>query len=201
MSVCERIEEVRDYAFGELPEGKRGAVEEHVAGCAQCSAELDGLQLTTAALRILPDQEIPQRIAFVSDKVFAPSGFSKWFGAGWLNFASACVVAAGLVGAAFAYRPVVTIAAPAPVVTAAKMDVTAQMNEAVTQAVDQAVARIRAEDARVMDAALAASELKHEKQHRELLAAMDENLTYLQKRYSSVTMLASSDAMRFGGGQ
>jgi len=197
MSVCERIEEIRDYAFGELPEGKRGAVEEHVAGCAQCSAELDGLQLTTAALRILPDQEIPQRIAFVSDKVFAPSGFSKWFGAGWLNFASACVVAAGLVGAAFAYRPVVTSAAPAPVVTAANVDVTAQVNDAVTKA----VAQIRAEDARVMDAALAASELKQEKQHRELLAAMDENLTYLQKRYSSVTMLASSDAMRFGGGQ
>src|ERR1700679_844336 len=102
MSVCERMEEVRDYAFGELPEGKRGAGEEHVAGCAQCSAELDGLQLTTAALRILPDQEIPQRIAFVSDKVFEPSATARWFSGFWnsaskLGFASACILGAALV--------------------------------------------------------------------------------------------------------
>lgn len=192
MSVCERIEEVRDYAFGELPEGKRGAVEEHVAGCARCSAELDGLQLTTAALRILPDQEIPQRIAFVSDKVFAPSGFSKWFGAGWLNFASACVVAAGLVGAAFAYRPVVT-AAP-PVMTASKVDITAQVNETVAKA----VAQIRSEDAQVMRMTLAAAERKHQQQDQILLKAMDQNLDYLWKKSGSVTMLASRDAMRFG---
>jgi anti-sigma factor RsiW len=197
MSVCERIEEVRDYAFGELPEGKRGAVEEHVAGCAQCSAELDGLQLTTAALRILPDQEIPQRIAFVSDKVFAPSGFSKWFGAGWLNFASACVVAAGLVGAAFAYRPVVTNGAPAPVVTATKADVTAQVNDAVAKA----VAQIRSEDERVMSAALTVSEHRHEQEYRNLQDAMKENVVYLEKEYGSGTLLASRDLMRSGEGQ
>ena len=43
------------------------------AACGDCALELDQLRLTTAALRTLPDREIPQRIAFVSDQVFEPS--------------------------------------------------------------------------------------------------------------------------------
>jgi len=42
-------------------------MEQHLAACGDCALELDQLRLTTAALRTLPDREIPQRIAFVSD--------------------------------------------------------------------------------------------------------------------------------------
>ena len=57
MSTCDRIEELRDYAFDELPSNARRSVEQHLGVCPDCVAELDRLQLTTAALRILPDQE------------------------------------------------------------------------------------------------------------------------------------------------
>ena len=72
-STCGRAEPLRDYAFDELPAGDRGAMEQHLAKCGECALELDRLRMTSAALRSLPDQEIPQRIAFVSDKVFEPS--------------------------------------------------------------------------------------------------------------------------------
>jgi hypothetical protein len=197
MSTCDRIEELRDYAFDELPASGRSSVEKHLATCAECATELDRLQLTTAALRILPEREIPQRIAFVSDKVFADRFAWFWNSAPRLGFASACVLAVAIFASAYR-RPVVTVPAAAGVT---KTDVTAQVNSAVALAVDQAVQQIRAEDARVTQAALAEAERKHEAEHRALLAAMDENLTYLQKRYGTMTMLASSDAARSGDGQ
>ena len=193
MSQCGHLEEVRDYVFDELPAPARRQVEEHLAGCAECAAELDGMQLTTAALRILPDQEIPRRIAFVSDKVFEPAGVKRWFQSGWLGFASACVLAAGMVVSAFVYRPI-TVAAP---VVASQVDISAQVNEAV----NLAVSRVRAEDAQAVQTALAAAEQKHQQEHNALLAAMNENLNYLTKRYSSLTTLASRDAVRFGAAQ
>src|SRR6267154_2129862 len=97
MSECDRGEALRDYAFDELPAGERPEMEQHISDCTGCAAELDRLRLTTAALRILPDREIPQRIAFVSDKVFAPSPVVRFLGGFWnsaarLGFASACVL-------------------------------------------------------------------------------------------------------------
>src|SRR5579862_872358 len=89
------VEALRDYAFGELPAERHPELERHLGICGECATELDRLRLTTAALRTLPDREMPQRIAFVSDKVFEPSPVTRFF-AGWWNsaarlgFASAC---------------------------------------------------------------------------------------------------------------
>src|ERR1700761_9329402 len=93
LSPCTRAEALRDYAFDELPVEERLAMEQHLAGCAECALELDRLHLTTAALRTLPDREIPQRIAFVSDRVFEPSAFRRFWNSGArLGFASACML-------------------------------------------------------------------------------------------------------------
>ena len=102
MSTCDRAEALRDYAFDELPAGERPEMEQHIAVCGDCAAELDQLRVTTAVLRVLPDREIPQRIAFVSDKVFEPSPLARFFGGFWnsaarLGFASACVLGAALI--------------------------------------------------------------------------------------------------------
>jgi len=75
-------EALQDYVFDELPHGEREAIEQHVAACSECALELDRLRMTTAALRTLPDREIPQRIAFVSDKVFEPSWFHRFWNSG-----------------------------------------------------------------------------------------------------------------------
>ena len=108
--------DLRDYFLQELadPQQQR-LVEVHVKTCAPCREELDRLRITGAALRCMADEEIPQRIAFVSDKIFEPSPWRRWLAAFWnsgarLGFASAAMLSASLV--VFALRP----AAPAPVV-------------------------------------------------------------------------------------
>src|SRR5580704_16769879 len=99
ISPCAHAEALRDYAFDEqLPQEERRVMEQHLATCADCALALDQLRLTTAALRTLPDHEIPQRIAFVSDRVFEPSLFRRFWNAG---FASACVLALALVVSAW----------------------------------------------------------------------------------------------------
>jgi anti-sigma factor RsiW len=186
-SPCGQTELLRDYAFDELPASGRVAMERHLAECADCALELDQLRLTTAALRMLPDREIPQRIAFVSDKVFQPSPLARFFRAR-LGFASACVLAAALV--VFAYhRPVprqVAVTAPA----ANNVDVSKQIDEAV----NRAVAQVRQEDAKMTQAALAA----YDRKNRAQWVALEESFSVLQKRVNTDTILASS-AMPFSG--
>jgi anti-sigma factor RsiW len=197
--TCDRIEQLRDYAMGEFGPDACTGMERHLAGCADCAAELRALQLTTAALRSLPEREIPQRIAFVSDKVFEPSGAARWFAGFWnsaarLGFASACVLSAALLVAVYHRAPAVN----APVAIQAgitKADVDQEIQEAVTRA----VAQVKAEDRRDTAEIVAASDQKHEQDRRALLVAMQENLTYLEKRMSTSLLLASNDQERFGG--
>jgi len=73
--------DLRDYALDELDAAQRRQVESHVAACAVCREELDRLRMTRLALARLPDEEIPRRIAFVSDKVFEPAWYARWWAA------------------------------------------------------------------------------------------------------------------------
>jgi anti-sigma factor RsiW len=158
MSTC-NTELLHDYAFDELPAAERPGFERHLAECASCAAELDQLRLTTAALRVLPDREPPQRIAFVSDKVFAPSRF--WNFSPWLGLASTGVMAVALIMSAY-HRP-----------AEIRTVVVKQLPQPVDyEIVKKAVAQAQVEDARIFKAALAASELKHEQEHRTLMDAM-----------------------------
>jgi anti-sigma factor RsiW len=182
MSTCDRAEALRDYAFDELPAGERREMEQHLAACGDCAAELDQLRVATAVLRVLPDREIPQRIAFVSDKVFQPSPVARFFGSFWnsaarLGFASACVLGAALIVAAY-HRPA---PAPAEVRTIVQTaDVTKQVNEAVAKA----IAQVHQEDARMLKAA----EIRNDKEHRMLMEAVN----VLQDR-RNVELLASAE--------
>lgn len=198
MSTCPKADIVRDYAFDEIPKSERPAVEAHLTGCVECSAELAELRLTTAALAALPDREPPRRIAFVSDKVFEPSVFERL----WNAFRWQGVVAAGAMALAvfsLVNRPVVPVAQnPAPVVTTASAHVDQNaVNDAVALAVSEAVAKVRAEDTQMLKTALAEAETRHEKQHQALMVAMEENLTVMQKRLSTYTTLAAYE----GGAQ
>jgi anti-sigma factor RsiW len=71
--------DLRDYALDELDLDQRRQVESHVAACAGCREELDRLRLTRQVLARLPEEEIPRRIAFVSDKVFEPAWYARWW--------------------------------------------------------------------------------------------------------------------------
>jgi anti-sigma factor RsiW len=204
-------EDLRDYAVGEIEADRQPALEQHLAACGDCTLELDRMRLTTAALRSLPDREVPQRIAFVSDKVFEPSPVSRWFAGFWnssarLGFASACVLAAALV--VFAYhRP----ADRAPVVIqTANVDFSKQVgiSDQINDAVAKAVAQVRAEDSRMVQqtaeqmtkAAIEAANLKYEKEYQARMVAVEESFTVLQKRFSS-SLIASNDFRESGAGQ
>jgi anti-sigma factor RsiW len=110
------------YALGELDAESRRQAEAHAASCASCREELDAVRVTLDALSTLREEEIPRRIAFVSDKVFAPRWWQAFLRP---SFAAACVIAAAILVHAFV-RP------STPVDSAA---VQATVNAAVTKAV------------------------------------------------------------------
>lgn len=75
--------DLRDYLFDELSSAEKAEVEAWLSNSVEGREELDRLRLTNQALMSLPDEEIPQRIAFVSDKVFEPSRWARL--ASWLR--------------------------------------------------------------------------------------------------------------------
>jgi anti-sigma factor RsiW len=106
------------YSLGELDSASRREAELHAATCQNCREEAATLRVTLDAMAALREEEMPRRIAFVSDKVFEP----RWYQKLWSpNFAAACVVAVAILAHGFA-RP------------AASVD-QAQIDAAVTKAV------------------------------------------------------------------
>ena len=144
--------DLRDYFLQELadPQQQR-LVEAHVKTCAPCREELDRLRITEAALRCMVEEEIPQRIAFVSDKIFEPSPWRRWLAAFWnsgarLGFASAAMLSASLVFFALkpAPAPVFSVVRPPAVEAPTAVTQTSAVSEAEVQqriqaAVDEAV--------------------------------------------------------------
>jgi Putative zinc-finger len=191
------VEALRDYAFGELPAARQPELEEHLGVCGECTLELDRLRLTTAALRTLPDQEIPQRIAFVSDKVFEPSPVSRFFGGFWnsasrLGFASVCVLGGALIVSAY-HRPVeVRTVIQAGNVQTANTDVSKQVNDAVAKA----VAQVKIENAREIEAV----GHKYEQEYQARMSTVAENFELLQKQVGT-SLIASYDMRGNGDGQ
>ena len=179
-SSCGRAEALRDYAFDELPAEERRAMEQHLAACGDCALELDQLRLTTAALRTLPDREIPQRIAFVSDRVFEPSPFRRFWNSGArLGFASACVLALALVVSAWHLSG--HYAEPRTVVQTTASASPDQINAAVSKAVAQVRAQIAENNAQVIQAAVQAAERKRDAEYRNQMVALEENFDVLRK--------------------
>ena len=147
---------------------------------------------------MLPDREMPQRIAFVSDKVFEPSPVSRLFGGFWnsagrLGFASACLLAAAVVISAYR-RPaeVRTIVQTANVDVSKQIDISKQINDAVVKA----VAQVKADDARTIEA----TNRKYAQEYRARMVAVEESFTVLQKRLGTA-LLASNEMRGAGDGQ
>jgi hypothetical protein len=112
--------DLRDYFLRELPDPQQRQVEGHVKLCQPCREELDRLRVTEAALLCVRDEEIPQRIAFVSDKIFEPSPWRRYWAAFWgsaarLGFVSAAMLSAAIV--IYALHPVGQVGGAAVAVT------------------------------------------------------------------------------------
>ncbi len=75
--------DLRDYVLDELSPEQRADVERYLQSSAEAREEVERLMLTQRALLSLPDEEVPRRVAFVSDKVFEPSAAVRMWRAFW----------------------------------------------------------------------------------------------------------------------
>src|ERR1700733_14275014 len=98
--------DLRDYLFEELSPSQQGEVRFHLKTCKPCSTELDALRSTQTALLSVRDEEIPQRIGFVSDKVFEPSPVRRWLAGFWTSAARLGFVFAAMLLAAILFQAV-----------------------------------------------------------------------------------------------
>ena len=177
--------DLKDFFLKELPTPQALQVEEHIHGCSGCREELERLQLTEVALRSLPEEEVPQRIAFVSDKVFEPSPWRRalqafWGSAARLGFASAAMLSLALVVTAF-HRPVPAPAGNAPVVQVDTARLEAQLTERVNQSVRKAVAESEARQAKQTAELIQAMEKRSEIDRQGLLMAVSQNIEVSRK--------------------
>ena len=90
---CEKYD-WKAYALGELATNERREAEGHAATCDGCRGELAHVRLTIDTLSALREEEVPRRIAFVSDKVFEPRWWDVFLKP---SFAAALVLAAAIV--------------------------------------------------------------------------------------------------------
>jgi anti-sigma factor RsiW len=86
------------YVLRELGQDAQRQAEAHLAACSTCHEEVATLRLTLDTLSTLREEEIPRRIAFVSDKVFEPRWWQRALNQTLRSptFAGACVVAAAI---------------------------------------------------------------------------------------------------------
>jgi hypothetical protein len=97
--------DLKDYFLKELTDPQQRQVETHVQTCSGCREELDRLRLTGVALCSLPDEEIPQRIGFVSDPVFERSWWAAFWGTpALLGFASAAMLSVAILVLGLTHR-------------------------------------------------------------------------------------------------
>jgi anti-sigma factor RsiW len=97
--------DLRDYFLKELTDPQQHQVEAHVQDCSGCREELDRLRLTGAALCSLREEEIPQRIGFVSDPVFERSWWAAiWGSSARLGFAGAAMLSIAILAVGLTHR-------------------------------------------------------------------------------------------------
>ena len=182
--------DLRDYFLKELPDSERRQVEAHVRNCQPCLEELDRLRLTEAALFALREEEIPRRIGFVSDQVFEPSPWRRWWAGLWgstarLAFASAAMLSIAIMVSAL--RPVGQIAvrpsAPQVVNAVSDTEIQSRIDIAVAKAVAQVDAR-QTEKTKQLVADL-------EGTRQRLLLAADE-FDYYKRRVDAIRISASN---------
>jgi len=186
------VVDVKAYFLGELEKRDKAQVESHLGACAECREELERLGVMRTALETLPEEEVPRRIAFVSDKVFEP----RWWQAIWrsgpaMGFASAALLAAAILVHGFT-RPPVTMVTERQV---AAMDAAA-INKHIDEEVAKRVEVIVAQQHQMFEA----SEKRHEERRQKDLAEFQQVMRY-QNQQMNHWMVASNEQVVPRGAQ
>jgi anti-sigma factor RsiW len=182
--------DLKDYFLKELPDSERRQVEGHVRECRQCREELERLRRTEASLFALREEEIPQRIAFVSDKVFEPAPWRRWLAAFWgsaacLGFASAAMLSVAIL--------VFALTRPSATASITPASVQAQIQAAVDKGVHESELRQS-----VRNEKLVADILNRE---RGEMASADDVIQYQERRLGTVEGAAYRQSSGVGGPQ
>jgi hypothetical protein len=183
--------DVRDYFLGELPEPERLQAARHIQGCENCASEFEQLTVMRAALSTLREEEPPQRIGFVSDKVFEPSPVRRWLGSFWLSGARLGFASAAMLALAVAYsashRPAEKVVVETRTVAAAQPDIQGIVSKAVADA--------EARQEKKTQALLAAAEVKHKVEQQALSAQLAVSFDMIEKR----RRVLRASALEFAG--
>lgn len=190
--------DLRDYLFDELSPAERTELRAHLASCHSCEAEFESLRLTQTALLTIRDEEIPQRIGFVSDKVFEPSPLRRWLAGFWLSASRVGFVSAAMLSIAIlilAFRPnvrtVETVHNNAqPVAAVSQADIDRRIQAAVEAAVTKAVADSEDRAQKRTNQLLAAS-AKHVAAQQEEVKELRAELLY-RDRLKDVAMVSAN---------
>jgi anti-sigma factor RsiW len=83
------LEELSAYLDHELDDAAKARVAEHVAGCADCQARLDGLRQTAYAIRALPMETPPRTFTIPATRRESPSWVPV---AGWIGGVAAAML-------------------------------------------------------------------------------------------------------------
>lgn len=195
--------DLRDYFLKELTNPQQLQVEAHVHTCTACREEIARLGATEAALFCLRDEEIPQRIAFVSDKIFEPSPVRRWLTDFWgstarLGFASAAVLSVAIAFNAWQRTPAPATGPVAVVPTAAAAQVSTltpeQIDQRVQEAVTKAVAKVAARYADENRTQLAEYRQSAEDARKQLILASAElDKTQLRKQVARTSAMVRSE--------
>jgi anti-sigma factor RsiW len=171
MENCQLID-LKSYNFGEVTTEERRAAEAHLKSCASCRDELGRLQLLGAALGALRDEEPPRRIAFVSDKVFEPAWWQRFWASGpKAGFAASALLAGAILAHAFIRPPAAVQTAPVTNVAAGAAVSDADLD----QRIARAVAEVEKRQQEQLTQVRAALEKKYELESRALAIAEDDN--------------------------
>lgn len=150
--------------------------------------ERERLANTIAALRAVPEEDPPRRIAFVSDKVFQPKWWQRF--PAW-GFASAAALAGAILAHGYLMRPVTPgITAQAPAATAG-IDVKA-LEARFEQRLEAALRKAAAENEARLKAAVEETERRLNFEHRAAMLTVEENMNLMRKQMNRM-FVATAD--------
>jgi len=190
---------LKDLFFGEIDASERKRVEEHLAACIACQTDYDRLQLTQTALLSVREEELPRRIAFVSDKVFEPRWYQKLWNSGpKLGFAGAAMLSCAiLIHALVPSAQQTKTAAVMPDAAMIQEVVQAEVNRRVAIEVKKVSAEYETRSEAKIRRAMADQRKQFEFDRRADMVALEANYTVLQKKLNFMAR-ASYDPQGLG---
>jgi anti-sigma factor RsiW len=195
---CSSID-LKGYLLGEADAAVRRAAEEHLAACAACREEHQRLSLTRSALLTVREEEIPRRIAFVSDKVFEPRWHQRlWQSGPRLGFAGAAMLSCAILFHAI-YQPAPAGLPVAPTAAAANVEqrIEAEVTRRLETAVQKAVTAVEERQARRTTELLDAAEKRMQREHAASMAEANATFRMMNERVNySIKMAQLASAER-----